>query len=76
MSVEVRSMPRNFILVKDHLEQAHATLDRRDNESQQLGEILQMMITLIDDLEAHKPPLRPTNVISFPIIPRPIPRHD
>ena len=68
-------MQRSYILVKDHLEQAHAILDYRDNESQQLGQILQMMITLIDDLDAQKPP-RQTNIISFPIIPRPIPRFE
>jgi hypothetical protein len=66
-------MQRNYVLVKDHLEQAHAILDYRDNESQQLGQILQMMITLIDDLDASKPP-RHTNIIIFPIVPRPIPK--
>ena len=68
-------MQRSYILVKDHLEQAHAILDYRDNESQQLGQILQMMITLIDDLDAQKP-VRQTNIIGFPIIPRPIPKHE
>ena len=68
-------MQRSYILVKDHLEQAHAILDYRDNESQQLGQILQMMITLIDDLDAQKP-VRHTNVITFPIIARPIPKYE
>ena len=66
-------MQRNYVQVKDHLEQAHAILDYRDNESQQLGQILQMMITLIDDLDAQKP-ARHANIINFPIVPRPIPK--
>jgi len=73
-TVEASSMRRTYVLVKDHLEQAHAILERDDNESRQLGQILEMMIGLIDDLQVQKPQ-RLSNVIHFPIVARPIPKN-
>ena len=59
-------MQRTYVLVRDHLEQAHAVLDARQNrESAQLQEVLQMVIGLIDDLQTIAETRRP-NVVQFP----------
>jgi len=54
-----------YILIKDHLEQAQAILHGRDAESTKLREVLQMVIGLIDDLQAVTQ-RRSAKIINFP----------
>lgn len=59
-------MRMTYLLVRDHLEQAQAILDRRDVESQKLNEILQLTINVIDGMQAARARQR-SNVIDFPV---------
>ena len=58
-------MPNRYILIRDHLEQAQATLNGHDAEARKLREVLDMVIGLIDDLEAVAD-RRVAQVIRFP----------
>jgi hypothetical protein len=55
-----------YLLVRDHLEQAQAILDRSDVEARKLQDILQLTINVIDSMQAVGPRSR-TNVIDFPL---------
>ncbi|MDR3472087.1 MAG: hypothetical protein P4M09_10400 [Devosia sp.] len=59
-------MQMAYVLVRDHLEQAQAVLDRRTRESQQVHEVLQMVIGLIDELQVLAQ-CRGANVVRFPV---------
>ncbi len=54
-----------FILVRDHLEQAHAILREQDSDSTKLREMLDLVIGALDHLQSSAP-YRRTNVIDFP----------
>ncbi|HTJ59109.1 MAG TPA: hypothetical protein VL418_16340 [Devosiaceae bacterium] len=58
-------MKMKYVMIKDHLEQAQAILGDRDRESTQLKEVLEMVIGLIDELQALAQ-RRGANVIEFP----------
>jgi len=58
-------MLSTYTLIRDHLEQAHAIVGGRDPESRRLREVLQMVIGLIDELQALAQQ-RSAEVISFP----------
>jgi hypothetical protein len=66
-------MQMTYVLVRDHLEQAQAVLDRKSRESQQIHEVLQMVIGLIDELQTLAQ-RRAANVIRFPEASRMPPR--
>ena len=57
-----------FVLVRDHLEQAHAILREPDEESVKLREMLDLVMRALDHLAAT--PSGGNNVIEFPIVPR------
>jgi hypothetical protein len=55
-----------YLLVRDHLEQAQAILDRSDVEARKLQDILQLTINVIDSMQAvSRGPA--ANVIDFPL---------
>lgn len=58
-------MRMTYVLIRDHLEQAKAILREPDAESTKLREVLQMVIEMIDELQAVAQ-RRTATVLRFP----------
>jgi hypothetical protein len=63
-------MRMTYLLIRDHLEQAHAMLRECDAESMKLREVLELVIGLIDDLQAAAQ-RRSAKILRFPSRARP-----